>query len=130
MQLHLDHRFSFRSCDGVVVMDPGRDGERVAEMGRALLPGTTWHATRLMSWIPHLRQFQVAARRGEANVCRRECRHKSSFPTYQFLAIVTSEVLTCAVIVVSTRRRWRTSGQMGLRSICRVRVPQTPCDRC
>ncbi len=59
MQLHLDHRFSFRSCDGVVVMDPGRDGERVAEMGRALLPGTTWHATRLMSWIPHLRQFQV-----------------------------------------------------------------------
>ena len=28
-------------------------------MGAALLPHTTWHATKIMSWTGHARQFQV-----------------------------------------------------------------------
>ena len=32
---------------------------RLGQAVRALLPRTTWHAQRLLSWTPHLRQFQA-----------------------------------------------------------------------
>ena len=39
---------------------PAEDSERrLGQAVRALLPRTTWHAQRLLSWTPHLRQFQA-----------------------------------------------------------------------
>ncbi|KAK9868262.1 hypothetical protein WJX84_007623 [Apatococcus fuscideae] len=40
---------------------PGRQAD---EALRRLLPGTTWHATRVMSCTPHLRQFQALCKLG------------------------------------------------------------------
>jgi len=40
----------------------GAGETRVGEAARALLLRTTWHAQRLVSWTPHLRQFQARAR--------------------------------------------------------------------
>ena len=38
----------------------GRISERMAQLQLQLLPTSHWHATRLMSWTPHLRQFKVS----------------------------------------------------------------------
>ena len=35
-------------------------GSRTAAVGAALLPHTSWHATKVMSWTAHQRQFQVS----------------------------------------------------------------------
>jgi hypothetical protein len=37
----------------------GRYGDRLDGAQKSLLPRSGWHATRLMSWTPHLRQFQA-----------------------------------------------------------------------
>lgn len=39
--------------------DPGKDGKRLQDLATLLLPRTTWHATRIMSWTPHCRQFKA-----------------------------------------------------------------------
>ena len=36
----------------------GRHG-RAADVGARLLPHTSWHSMRIMSWTSHQRQFQV-----------------------------------------------------------------------
>ncbi|KAK9830550.1 hypothetical protein WJX72_012414 [[Myrmecia] bisecta] len=40
----------------------GRDAQRLEAAQKALLQGTTWHVTRIMSWTPHLRQFLALCR--------------------------------------------------------------------
>ena len=42
-------------------LQAGKDGKRLEELARRLVPRTTWHATRIMSWTPHCRQFKVCS---------------------------------------------------------------------
>ncbi len=39
----------------------GQHKDRLSDAAKTLLPHSTWHAVVLMSWVPHLRQFEVSS---------------------------------------------------------------------
>ena len=45
--------------EAAFTMFAGQHKERLSDAAKSLLPHSTWHAVVLISWIPHLRQFEV-----------------------------------------------------------------------